>query len=298
MKRLDWEELDRLRIEQAKKLAILEEQYWKSKEGTLQGKLMKQRLGFAKKESDAPSPPEKKDEKEDDHAVSDKSKRRRRKRHEGESEDEPERSKSRRSQKQDDEFTFGVSDKSKRRPQTGRPRGNRDPVDIAITNSRRSASNDSEIGDGLKSKKSVKIMEPGFETGPVRRDNDPDKPLKSALSRSRGRSKSSNGEKKWYDPGIKEAEVSPRRKVYEAKYEKFLANKRQKDFVEKRAASLKQPNFDVTTKSRDSPSKRTANYKGVVGADIKFKSSGKFEAEELVPAGYEEHLMRQELLKK
>lgn len=148
---------------------------------------------------------------------------------------------------------------------------------------------ENDIGDGLKSKKSVKIMEPGFETGPIKH-NEPDKPLKSALSRGRSRS---SGREKWYEPEEHEdLDISPRRKVYEAKYEKFVANKRQKTFVDKRSASLKQPNFDVTTKGRDSPSKRTANYKGIVGADIKFKSSGKFEADELVPAGYEEHLMR------
>jgi hypothetical protein len=92
LKRLDWEELDRLRIEQSKKLAILEEQYWQSREGTLQGKLAKQRLGFSKKESDAPSPPDKKAE--------------------------------------EDEYTFGATDKSKRRQSKKRSDSQDDGADL------------------------------------------------------------------------------------------------------------------------------------------------------------------------
>lgn len=59
---------------------------------------------------------------------------------------------------------------------------------------------------------------------------------------------------------------------------------------------MKQPSFDITTKGKDSPSKKTANYKGVVGAEIEMRPSGKFEPEDLVPVGYEQHLLREELL--
>lgn len=55
----------------------------------------------------------------------------------------------------------------------------------------------------------------------------------------------------------------------------------------RRSASMKQPSFDITTKGKESPSKRTANYKGVVGAEIKMRPSGKYEPEDLVPVGYE-----------
>ena len=157
---------------------------------------MKQRLGFAKKESDAPSPPDKKNEKEETF-ISEKSKRRRKTK---QTEDDSDK---------DDEFTFGISEKGKRRPQTGKARGSKDPVDLAIitkksersnSRKRRSPSDDSEMGDGLKSKKSVKIIEPGFETGPIKQENNPVKPLKSALSRSRGRSRSSTRkEEKWVE---------------------------------------------------------------------------------------------------
>ena len=101
------------------------------------------------------------------------------------------------------------------------------------------------MGDGLKvARKSVTIMEPGFETGPVKREpHDPSKPRKSALSRGRSRD-SSKGDGLFYQPDAleefkKNKEHSPRRKVYEAKFEKFLANKSQKELIEKRAAALK-----------------------------------------------------------
>lgn len=85
--------------------------------------------------------------------------------------------------------------------------------------------------------------------------------------------------------------------MYEAKFEKFLANKSQKELIGKRAAALKQPNFDITTKGTSSSSKKAKNYKGVVGAEIKMHPSGKFETDDLMPADYEAHLIREELTK-
>lgn len=58
---------------------------------------------------------------------------------------------------------------------------------------------------------------------------------------------------------------------------------------------MKQPAFDTTTRDRSSPSKRSGNYKGVVGAELKFKSSGKYESNELMPSDYDNHLMRKSL---
>jgi len=65
LKRLDFDELERQRLENAKKLKELEAKFWASRETSLAGKLMKQRLGFNKTETDAPSPPEGKADKYD-----------------------------------------------------------------------------------------------------------------------------------------------------------------------------------------------------------------------------------------
>jgi hypothetical protein len=47
---------------------------------------------------------------------------------------------------------------------------------------------------------------------------------------------SSNSRSK--EPLKSQKEVSPRRKVFEAKFEKYVANKNQKEVVEKRAAAI------------------------------------------------------------
>ena len=62
--------------------------------------------------------------------------------------------------------------------------------------------------------------------------------------------------------------------------------------IEKRAQALKVPDFDITTKGTSSPSKNARNYTKVVGADLELKPSGKYDNEELIPPGYEEHLMK------
>ena len=59
---------------------------------------------------------------------------------------------------------------------------------------------------------------------------------------------------------------------------------------------MKPHDFDITTKSRESPSKKSANFKGVIGADLNHQSSGKYETEDLLPAGYETHLLKEELM--
>ena len=59
---------------------------------------------------------------------------------------------------------------------------------------------------------------------------------------------------------------------------------------------MEQPDFDITTKNRRSPSKKARKYTTVVGAEIDFKPSGKFDKDMLMPEGYEDVLMREELL--
>jgi len=80
--------------------------------------------------------------------------------------------------------------------------------------------------------------------------------------------------------------VSPRRQIFEAKFEKFLSNKSQKEHIEGRAKALKPAPFDVVTKNQSSPSKNTNRYKSTKA------TSGKFDGEDLIPDGYEDHLMR------
>ena len=93
-------------------------------------------------------------------------------------------------------------------------------------------------------------------------------------------------------PGIGGQGTDNRRDAFEAKFDKYRANKHTKTVIEKRSKILETPDFDVTTKNRSSPSKKAKKYTTVVGAEIDFKPSGKFDKEYLMPEGYEEALMR------
>lgn len=136
------------------------------------------------------------------------------------------------------------------------------------------------------------------------------KPLKSALAnRSQSRSVSKGRamvkeyrsrsrdpfERDLDDLGAQSKEQT-RRDAFEAKFDKYKANKQQKEYVERRMKTLEQPNFDITTKNPGSPSKLARKYTTVVGAEIDFRPSGKFEQQQLMPEGYEQHLMREQLL--
>ena len=65
-----------------------------------------------------------------------------------------------------------------------------------------------------------------------------------------------------------------------------MSNKQQKEHVEDRAKALKPAPFDVVTKNQSSPSRNTNRYKSIQA------TSGKFDNEDLIPDGYEDHLMR------
>lgn len=91
-----------------------------------------------------------------------------------------------------------------------------------------------------RAKKSVKISE--VELGPKTDGNVSHFPLKSALSRksaepSRSRSRSL-GERKRSMPRAEVGPVSPRRQIFEAKFDKFIANKQQKIEVEYKAQDM------------------------------------------------------------
>lgn len=108
----------------------------------------------------------------------------------------------------------------------------------------------------------------------------------------------SSGGRNFSEPkhGIGGQGTDSRREAFEAKFEKYRSNKRTKEMIEKRSKLMEKPDFDITTKNRKSPSKKARKYTTVVGAEIDFKPSGKFEKDVLMPEGYEDLLMREELM--
>ena len=129
---------------------------------------------------------------------------------------------------------------------------------------------------GRRSKsKSVRIAE--GELGPSSGPKFGNKPLKSAirerdpseerdLNDRRGRSHKSNSRTREFVPEV--SNVSPRRQIYEAKFDKFKANKTEKDKITARHAALKPADFDITTKDTSSPSKRSKRFKPTFGASV------------------------------
>ena len=97
---------------------------------------------------------------------------------------------------------------------------------------------------------------------------------------------------------ISRHQSSPHRDIYEAKFEKFKANKAQKQSRERRQKAFEKPDFDITTKNPGSPSKKAGKYTTVVGAEKNFKPSGKYDPETLMPPDYEDHLLREEEIKR
>lgn len=129
------------------------------------------------------------------------------------------------------------------------------------------------------SKKSVKIADE--ELGPTAGTGQ-DRPIKSALvtkssEMSRSRSKSTDVRRSSSRAAV--GPVSPRRQIYEAKFDKYLANRQQKNTQEQRKKAFQKEDFDVTTKSAFSPSKKSQRFKNTERSH----SRGKFEDEKLLP---------------
>ena len=99
--------------------------------------------------------------------------------------------------------------------------------------------------------------------------------------RSAGARSHSSGGLNFSEPkyGIGGQGTNSRREAFEAKFDKYRANRKQKEVIEKRAKIMETPDFDITTKNRKSPSKKARKYTTVVGAELDFKPSGKFEIE-------------------
>ncbi len=119
------------------------------------------------------------------------------------------------------------------------------------------------------------------------------------MDRSKSRSKSGVRNQKSVSLGrdITYNQGSPKREIYEAKFEKYITNKRQKDNLERRMKAFEKPDFDVTTKNPQSPSKKSNKYTTVVGAELSFKPSGKYETNNLMPEEYDDYLLREEQIK-
>ena len=110
-------------------------------------------------------------------------------------------------------------------------------------------------------------------------------------SRGRSTGKSAGRSEEYYNAG------SPRRQIFEAKFDKYRANKAEKDRITAKHKSMKMPDFDITTKGTSSPSKLASKFKPTFGASLKNQASGKYDPDQLMPEGYEHHLMREELMR-
>ena len=155
------------------------------------------------------------------------------------------------------------------------------------------------IGSGANLKSALRDAD--SKSVPAFKINMSEKSRGSSKSRSKGRSlgrSASSGNRVFRDPGPGEGGqgTSVRMQAFEAKFDKYRANKHTKTVIEKRSKLLDQPDFDITTKGKQSPSKKARKYTTVIGAEIDFKPSGKFDKEFLMPEGYEDALMREELM--
>lgn len=118
------------------------------------------------------------------------------------------------------------------------------------------------------------------------------KPKFGDKSRSRSRSVNKKASVKQNQPIFY---TDAREQIYEAKYEKYLANKQQKEQYEKRMKSMQKEDFDITTKNPSSPSKYARKY---TNSDKKQNLSGIYDPDELVSPDYENQLLVQEQQKR
>jgi len=111
----------------------------------------------------------------------------------------------------------------------------------------------------------------------------------TAASTNKGKSRSRSVKKRQASPL---AYADPRQQIYEAKYEKYLANKKLKGEQETRTTLGQQEQFDLYTKDRGSPSKNTKRFRTVIDPSAA-RYSGKFDAEDLVSPEHDAELLRQ-----
>lgn len=111
---------------------------------------------------------------------------------------------------------------------------------------------------------------------------------------SKARSRSKSVKKRSPSP---ELYADPRQMIYEAKYEKYLANKKLQQEHDSKRRSMNKEGFDLYTKMQGSPSKHAK--RAVLRPDpIAASLSGKYNAEDLVPGDLDKQLASQEELKR
>ena len=91
--------------------------------------------------------------------------------------------------------------------------------------------------------------------------------------------------------------ANPHQQIYEAKFEKYLANKKTKQEKDRRKTAARADDFDIWTKGPGSPSKLSKRFKphhDPVGVT----RSGKYDASDLMPADYDERKLAEEAAKR
>jgi len=89
--------------------------------------------------------------------------------------------------------------------------------------------------------------------------------------------------------------TDPRKEVFEAKFKKYLANKRAKESFEIRKQMDQKEDFDIWTKSITSPSKHSRRFKPSIDP-LHQQFSGKYAQEDLFPRERDELLLMHETL--
>jgi len=92
-------------------------------------------------------------------------------------------------------------------------------------------------------------------------------------------------------------QVDPRQQIYEAKFEKYLANKKVKGETDKKKSERKPEDFDIYTKGLDSPSKMTKRFK-TNGDPTVSRLSGKYNNEDLIPNEQDQAIILKDEIKK
>lgn len=126
-----------------------------------------------------------------------------------------------------------------------------------------------------KKKKSVKIVEDGGD-----QKKHMDRRVQSA--KRAPNSRSGSRKRKEESPVVYH---SPRQQLYDAKFEKYLANKDQKIKQEKKLEKLVKENFEIYMRGPESPSKKASRFHSK-------EHGNKYDPESLIPANYEEELLK------